>query len=46
MVTAVADQVDVIVCDANLFTNRQFKQDRHSDPAAGSALSLLDPSIC
>ena len=42
LVTAVADQVDVIVCDANLFTNRQFKQDRHSVPATGSVLTILD----
>ena len=40
MATAAADQVDVIVCDANLF--RQFKQDRHSDPVTGSVLTILD----
>ena len=37
-----ADQVDVIVCDANLFTNRNFRQDRHSDPATGAVLTILD----
>ena len=42
LVTAVAGQVDVIVCDANLFTHRQFKQDRHYDPATGSVLTILD----
>ena len=30
LATAVADQVDVIVCDANIFANRHFRQDRHS----------------
>ena len=40
--TAVADQVGVIVCDANLFTDRQFKQDRHSDPATASVLTILN----
>lgn len=28
LVSAVADQVDIIVCDANLFTNRNFRSDR------------------
>ena len=42
MVTAVAGQLDVIVCDANLLTNRNFRQDRHSDPATGAVLTILD----
>ena len=42
MVTAVADQVDVIVCDANQFTNRNFRGDRHADPATGAVLTILD----
>ena len=42
LVAAVADQVDIIVCDANLFTNRQLKSDRHSDPDTGSVLNILD----
>ena len=33
LITAVADQVDVIACDVNQFTNRDFRSDRHSDPA-------------
>ena len=42
LITAVADQVDVIACDANMFTNRNFRSDRHSDPATGAALTILD----
>ena len=38
LITAVADQVDVIVCDANQFTNRNFRSDRH----AGAVLTILD----
>ena len=30
------------MCDANLFTNRNFRQDRHSDPATGAVLTILD----
>lgn len=40
--TAIADQVDVIVCDANLFTKCKFKNDRHSDPATGAVLARSD----
>ena len=39
LITAVADQVDVIVRDANQFTNRN---DRHADPATGAVLTILD----
>ena len=42
LITAVADQVDVIVCDANQFTNRNFRSDRHADPATGAVLTILD----
>ena len=42
LITAVADQVDVIVCDANQFMNRNFRSDRHSDPATGAVLTILD----
>ena len=43
LITAVADQVDVIVCDANQFTNRNFRSDRHADPATGAVLTIPDP---
>ena len=42
LITAVADQVDVIACDANQFTNRNFRGDRHADPATGAVLTILD----
>ena len=42
LITAVADQVDVIACDANQFTNRNFLGDRHADPAKGAVLTILD----
>ena len=42
LITAVADQVDVIARDANMFTNRNFRSDRHSDPATGAVLTILD----
>ena len=42
LVSAVVDQVEIIVCDANLFTNRQFKSDRHSNPDTGSVRTILD----
>ena len=42
LITAVADQVDVIVRDANQFTNRNFRSDRHADPATGAVLTILD----
>ena len=42
LITAVADQVDVIACDANQFTNRNFQGDRHADPATGAVLTILD----
>ena len=42
LITAVADQVDVTVCDANQFTNRNFRSDRHADPATGAVLTILD----
>ena len=38
LITAVADQVDVIACDANMFTNRNFRSDRH--PIRQPALPL------
>ena len=41
LVAAVADQVDVIVCDANQFTNRNFRSD-HADPATSAVLTILD----
>ena len=42
LITAVADQADVIVCDANMFANRSFPSDRRSDPATGAVLTILD----
>ena len=42
LITAVADQVDVIACDANQFTNRNFRSDRRADPATGAVLTILD----
>ena len=42
LITAVADQVDIIVCDANQFTNRNFRANRHADPATGAVLTILD----
>ena len=42
LITAVADQVDVIACDANQFTNRNFRGDRHADPGTGAVLTILD----
>ena len=42
LITQVADQVDVIVCDANQFTNRNFRSDRHANPATGAVLTILD----
>ena len=30
------------MCDANLFTKRNFRQDRHSDLATGAVLTILD----
>ena len=42
LITAVADQVDIVVCDANMFTNRNFRADRHSHPATGAVLTILD----
>ena len=42
LITAVADQVDVIACDANQFTNSNCRSDRHADPATGAVLTILD----
>ena len=30
------------MCDANQFTNRNFRSDRHADPATGAVLTILD----